>query len=316
MEFILFAGRIFRDICLPIVVMVGLGWILDRRFSLSLASLVKLNIHLFVPGFIFVKVVESHVLPGDTQAIQIIGFTLCVIGATYGVTLAMVRWMRWPGHTSRSIQLSTMFYNCGNWGIPMVQLAYPGTGPSIHVYVLLTMNLATFTIGLFLASGHDSGTSMWRRLAGVMKLTPVYAISAGFLCKAFDLRIQDWPFVWEPLKYLDSGLVSVALVTLGVQLSQTRPPRLNHLLILSLMLRLIGGPVIAYALCRLWHFDSMTTAVLMLGASAPTAVNTALLAHDLKADSQFASATVFYSTCLAVVTVTLLLAFQKLWIHF
>lgn len=314
MDAVLFSWNLFRDVCLPIVVLISLGVLLDRRFALSLSSLVKLNIHLFVPGFIFVKVVESSVGRGDLTALKAIGFTLSVIGVTGILGLAVARWMRWGAATSRSFLLSTMFYNCGNWGIPMVQLAYPGSGPPLHVFVLLTMNLSTFTLGLALASGHERGRSVWKSLGGILKLTPVYAISAGFLCKGLGIPVQDWKFVWEPLKYLDRGLVSIALITLGVQLSQTRPPRLNRVLGLSLAMRLLAGPVIAFGLTRIWGFDAASSAVLVLGASAPTAVNTALLAHDLKADSRFASAAVFYSTCMAVLTVTIILSIQKLFL--
>jgi malate permease and related proteins len=45
-----------------------------------------------------------------------------------------------------------------------------------------------------------------------------------------------------------------------------------------------------------------------VSASFPTAVNTALLAHEFNADSQFAAAAVFYSTLLSMLTVTLLIA--------
>lgn len=312
MELAGFAWALFVDVCLPVVVLIGLGVLIDRRFSISLGTLVKLNIHLFVPGFIFVKVVESSTGSDGIPSWQVIGFTLSVIGMLYLTGVVIGRIMKWPDATGRSFLLSTMFYNCGNWGIPMVQLAYPDGGPEIHVFVLLTMNLSTFTLGLALASERKSGEPWWSGLTGVFKLTPVYAICAGFVCKSLSVPVEEWAFVWEPLKYLDRGLVSVALLTLGVQLSQTRPPKLDSQLCASLCVRLIGGPAMAWGLTRIWGFDDMTSAVLVLGAAAPTAVNTALLAHDLNADSRFASAAVFYSTCLAVVTVTIILAIQSL----
>ena len=47
---------------------------------------------------------------------------------------------------------------------------------------------------------------------------------------------------------------------------------------------------------------------MIVSASFPTAVNTALLAHEFNADSQFAAAAVFYSTLVSMLTVTLLIA--------
>jgi len=52
-------------------------------------------------------------------------------------------------------------------------------------------------------------------------------------------------------------------------------------------------------------------AILILGAASPTAVNTALLAHEFKADSHFAAAAVFYATLAASIVVTALLAILR-----
>src|SRR5690349_5049912 len=57
--------QIFIDVCLPIFVSVGLGWALDRRFRLHLESLVKLNIYLMVPAFIFTRVMDTELSGHD-----------------------------------------------------------------------------------------------------------------------------------------------------------------------------------------------------------------------------------------------------------
>jgi malate permease and related proteins len=50
---------VFTHVLLPILVMLGCGWVIDRRFHLDLGTLVKLNIYLVVPAFIFHQVVTS-----------------------------------------------------------------------------------------------------------------------------------------------------------------------------------------------------------------------------------------------------------------
>ena len=79
----------------------------------------------------------------------------------------------------------------------------------------------------------------------------------------------------------------------------------------ALGLRLIGGPLVAAGIAKLFGFTGETAAVLILGASAPTAINTALLAHEFKAEGGFAAAAVFYSTLLSIVTVTIVVAVLK-----
>ena len=44
-------------------------------------------------------------------------------------------------------------------------------------------------------------------------------------------------------------------------------------------------------------------AVLIIGAGAPTAINTALLAHEFKGDTTLATGMIFYGTLLSILTV-------------
>jgi predicted permease len=55
-------------------------------------------------------------------------------------------------------------------------------------------------------------------------------------------------------------------------------------------------------------FEGTVAAILIVGAAAPTAVNTALLAHEFNGNSRFAAAAVFYSTFLASLVVAAILA--------
>jgi predicted permease len=95
---------------------------------------------------------------------------------------------------------------------------------------------------------------------------------------------------------------------LGVQLSKTEVRGLRGPLTQSLIIRLVGGPCVGILLTWLFGFEGKTAAILILGTASPAAINTALLAYEFKANSQFAAATVFYTTLLSVLVVTLLLS--------
>ncbi|MBT5926751.1 MAG: AEC family transporter [Verrucomicrobia bacterium] len=299
---------LFRDVCLPIVVLFGTGWALDRKFKFDLQTLVRLNIYLFVPAFIFVKVTEAQ-LDGRT-GLKIILFTLTSIACMGFISSMTARWFRDDIPTRKSLQLSTMFYNCGNYGIPLMTLAFPTVGPLVQVFVLMTMNVSTFTLGLFIAhSSIAEGAGHWRQSLGpVFRQPAIYAITLAWIFKGLDIPVQQVVFLWRPLEYLAEGLVGFALITLGVQLSKTKVKGLRGPLTQSLIIRLIGGPCIGILLTWLFGFEGKTAAILILGTASPAAVNTALLAYEFKANSQFAAATVFYSTLLSILVVTLLLS--------
>jgi predicted permease len=295
--------EVFTRVLLPILVLMGFGWLIDRRFHLELATLVKINIYLLVPAFIFHQVITSSLDSG--QAIKIVLFALTMIAGMGIMSTLVARGLKYELPQTRSLQLATMFYNSGNFGIPLVTLAFPGTGPLLQVFVLLTQNVSTFTVGLALTvSTHRSG---WRMLLPVLRQVSIWAVAGALILRWQHVPVTEWRWLWVPVEYLNNALVGFALLTLGVQLSQAKPGQSVPRISWALGLRLIGGPLVACLLVPLFGFHGEVAAVMILSSSFPTAVNTALLAHEFKGDSHFAAAVVFYSTLFGIITVTLLI---------
>jgi hypothetical protein len=283
--------------------MFGFGWLIDRRSRLDLTSLVKLNIYLFVPAFIFVHVVDSNL--SGAAAARIMGFTASVIASMFVLSAIVGRLMRYDAGQTRALQLATMFYNSGNYGIPLMSLAYPGVGPLLQVFIVLTQNISTFTVGLALAaSTHRSG---WRLALPMLRQVSIWAVLSAIIVRLFHLPVQEVKWLWVPLQYISDALVAFALITLGVQLSQTKAQQSLPRLGWALGLRLLAGPLIATALIPVFGFKGQEATIMIVSSSFPTAVNTALIAHEFDADSHFAAAVVFYSTLLSMVTVTVLI---------
>ena len=300
----MFLWSVFTQVLLPILVMFGFGWAIDRFSHLDVSSLVKLNIYLFVPAFIFVHVVGSNL--SGSEAARILGFTASIIASMYVLSALVGRWKKYePGHV-RALQLATMFYNSGNYGIPLMALAYPGAGPLLQVFIVLTQNICTFTVGLALtAATHQSG---WRLALPMLRQVSLWAVLSAVTVRLLHLPVQHVRWLWVPLNYISDALVAFALITLGVQLSQTRARQSIARLGWALGLRLLVGPLIATALIPVFGFHGQDATIMIVSSSFPTAVNTALIAHEFQADSHFAAAAVFYSTLFSMFTVTILIA--------
>lgn len=305
--------QLFLNVCAPIFLIVGTGWLLDRKFHLHLETLVKLNIYLFVPAFIFTHVVATEL--AGSEALRIVAFTLSTIALMYAGSVIAARLFKMPLKQKQSLALSTMFYNCGNYGLPLVTLAFGREAAAVQIYVLATMNVATFTIGLFLAQSHGENPGSHRKALGKLLRQPtLYALVAGILCKTFALPVTEIIWIWQPLDLLQSGLIGFALITLGVQMSQTRPAPFQAPLWSSIVLRLIIAPVLAIPLVYALGFSREASASLILAAAAPTAVNTALLAHEFKGDVPFSTSAVYYSTIFSMFTTTVLVYILKNWL--
>lgn len=304
---------LFLNVCAPIFFVVCLGWLLDRKFRLHLETLVKLNIYLLVPAFIFTRVLDTEL--GGQEALRIVGFTLATIALMFICSTIAASVLKMQAQQRQALRLATMFYNCGNYGLPLVTLAFGHEGAAVQVYVLATMNVATFTIGLFLAQerGEKPGAH-WRALNGMLRQPTLYALVAGVLAKSMGLRLQEVTWLWQPLDLLQAALVGFALLTLGVQMSQTRPAPFRAPLFAALGIRLVLSPLLALGLTHWMGFPPAVTASLVLAAGAPTAVNTALLAHEFGGDVSFATSSVYYTTLVSMLTTTVTLSLLKMWL--
>ena len=299
---------VFVGVLLPIAVMFLLGWWIDRRFRLDLGTLVKLNIHVVVPAFIFYEVVRSDL--HSALAWRVALFTLATIVGMGLISFAVGALLRYRREETRALQLATMFYNSGNYGIPLMALAFPGVGPLVQVFVVIAQNVSTFSIGLFLAN--SARRAGWRAALPMLRQVSLWAVGTALVVRLLGVPVTTWPWLWTPVSYLHAALVGLALLTLGAQLSQTRARQNGARLGWAVGLRLIGGPLFACALVPLFGFRGELARILIVSAGFPTAVNTALIAHECDADPEFAAAAVFYSTLASMLTVTALITFSRM----
>jgi len=305
--------RILLDVCVPIFGIVGAGWLMDRKFKLHLETLVKLNIYLMVPAFIFTRMVSAEL--GGAEALRIAGFTLGTIALMFIGSLLAGRIFRMPRRERQALSLAAMFYNCGNYGLPLVTLAFGSQAAAVQIFVLATMNISTYTVGLFLAQSHGETAGMHRRaLMKMLRQPTLYAMFAGLACRGLGVPVQEAIWLWMPFDLIQSGLIGFALVTLGVQMSQTTPAPFRAPLWSAILLRLVISPALAVLLVMAFGFSREVSAALILAAAAPTAVNTALLAHEFGGDVSFSTSAVYYSTLFSLITTPAVVYALKLWL--
>jgi predicted permease len=305
---------VFTQVLLPILIMFGAGWALDRKWKLDLATVVKLNINVFVPAFIFYELMTKTVAGRD--AWLAVAYTVSVVAVLF-VIAGIIGW--WRGYSiaqTRSMQIASVFYNSANYGIPLMHLAYPGPSEALQVFIVLVQNIGNFTVGIFLVS--SAKNRGWRAVLPMLRQTSIWAVALALIARgihgSFDPEnfVPSMRWLWMPVKYFHDGLVAMALITLGVQLSKTAAratlPRLGW----ALTLRLLVGPLVGWGMALLFGFHGELLKTMILSTAFPTAVNTALIAHEFKADTEYATGAVFWSTMFSMVTVTTLIVILKL----
>lgn len=304
MECLSQTATIFVDIVLPVFVLIGVGVLFERCAKPDIRTLSHLNFYVFVPALVFAKILAS---PLGLAAVARVGAAVLALA----ITMFLLGWLACRAVPAlrphrRVVPLACAFYNSGNFGIPLAQLAFGDAGVSVIAVILMVQNLASFTLGVFLFESQHG----WRRLVLGLARTPV--IIAIFL--ALALRWLDASLPRQlavPLDHLANGLIPVALVTLGVQLSRSGRTRAWQPLALAAALRLAIAPLLALGVVRLVGLEGLAAQVVTVAAGFPTAVNVYILASRYDEQPELASRIVVVTTLLSAVTVSLLLALVR-----
>ena len=313
-------GAIFYQIVLPMLLIIGVGYTVQRKLGLDMKTLVRLNFYFIVPAIIYYVLVTSELNAGDVG--KVVGFHLVMILILGAITWLAATIRRIPPDQRSTAMMGTMFYNSGNYGLPMQDLAFRSAGlgglaMGYQAFVMVTQNVVSFTLGILIASSGSSRQRHWKQnLLHILKFPPLYALAAALV----TIQIRRWltpeqgeavldalgPF-WSALKYIKSAFIAIALVTLGAQLALVRHDKdRRYPVTMAVFIRLLVGPVLGLGVIYLFGIsDPFLAQVLLISCATPTAVNAMLLCMEFDAHPNFIARSIFYSTLLSPITVTL-----------
>jgi malate permease and related proteins len=290
----------------PVFLLIFLGFLMGRKFKLDVYSFSKINLYIYVPALVFVKLYETKI---EAQHLQALLYAVLYLAALTAFAMLISKLRKHPKPMGNAFKNSIMFYNSGNFGLPLVTLVFKDSpylayAVSIQIMVLLLQDLSTNTIGFFNA-GRGKMTVLGS-IKYILKMPAVYAITAAALlkCIPFDFTTT---FVWPAAVYIKDGLISIALLTLGIQLSRSTFAFKNIEVYLASFIRLLGGPALALLVIYCMGIHGEMARVLFISSSVPTAVNTALIAVELDNEKDFASQVVMTATLLSAVTLTVII---------
>jgi predicted permease len=298
------------NVIAPLFLMMGLGWAVQKWLGLDVRSLSRLNFWVFVPAFLFVQIVDSRL---SARQMGLASLHFCIVFAAMGVLSWQAARISGAGdRMRRSLTSSVLFYNSGNYGVPAAQLAFPDHAAfavGVQSIVIMFQNTANFTIGLALQAGGREGSSWKSILRSILSLPMIYTLVVAWSWRALS-GATGWNLASpldSSLRFLSQAMAPFALVTLGAQMGTLKSHRIDRHLFLSLSLRLLVGPILSWGVVWALGIQGALAASLVVSASFPTAVNSALLALEFDNEPDFAASTVFYSTLVSAITVPLVI---------
>jgi predicted permease len=310
-------GQIFYFVVLPMLLLAGLGFAIQRLLGLDMPTLTRMNFYFVTPGMVYFSVVSSRVTAG--QIGLVVGFSLAVM-ALVGAATVVAAWVLKVPHDRRNPMLmTTMLNNSGNYGIPLQQLAFQSAGlgaqaTGYHIFVMLVQNVAHFTLGVVLAAGRSKRP--WKEnLLHVAKFPALYALAAALITVQIRILLGTqapavgralMPF-WEAIHQLRLAYVPVALATLGAQLALIPRGGDRYPIKTSLILRLGAAPLLGLGLIYALNIRGFLAQLLLIGTAVPSSVNSALLCLQFDNHPDYVAKTTFYSTLLSTLTVTVVI---------
>jgi predicted permease len=303
--------HILTNNVLPLSVIIGLGILLHRVFTLDIKTLSKLNFYLFSPAIMF------KLLYGTAISMQLFGqvllFFVVFMLAQYALLEIVVRLRKYDGGKRAAMRNSVLFYNSANYGIPINQLAFSGNSYTLSVQIIIMMmqTLIPNTYGIYSVNAHKAN---WREIRKVILSMPIiYLIPIAFLLRGYHVPLPD--FLTISVGYLSNAFIGTALFTLGVQLGSMKGTISRKLALdvgIATALRLLAGPLLAWGMVRILDLHGMMAGALIVSSAVPTSLSSVLLAVEFDNEQDFASQTVLVTTALSIVTVTVVIYLLRL----
>ncbi|MCX6023195.1 MAG: AEC family transporter [Chloroflexi bacterium] len=293
--------RVLTEIVLPIFAIAGLGFVISRIKKIPPGAIATLTLYLFSPCLAFSGLTKATVSGGD--ALQIVLFAALMTAAMWAISTGIARVSRMDRGTESGFLLTSLFGNAGNFGLPLVLLAFGQAGFERAVIYFICSAVLSNSLGVFVAS--RSNSSIMASVRTTFQMPVVYSSFAALAVLAFGLTVP--PIIARPAELLGNAAIPCMLVVLGAQLASN--PKIEGIgrIVAVSSVRLLLSAVVAWVITLGLGIDGVTRNVLILQSSMPAAVITIILATEFGANAQFVTGVVLVSTLASMLTITGLL---------
>ena len=187
---------IIINIILPIFFLIAVGFVGQKKLKMDLRTLTKLNIYIFIPAVLFLKIYETNVTLKFFS--QVLVYILIIQVAMFILVQLLSKAFGYSRIIKGLLQLSAVF-NSGNYGLPLVELVFNGDPVAVtsQVFIMLIQNVTTNTFGVFRPVQEIPTT---KALKNILKMPSIYVILMVILVKSFHITIPG--LVLVPLGYI------------------------------------------------------------------------------------------------------------------
>jgi predicted permease len=304
---------------LPVVFLIFIGFVAGRAGLVrgeSVRDLSNLVFLVLTQALLFRTMATSHVEALDFRPVM---QYFLVAGTLFFIMLAV-----YGGNSRASVMaLAGIFSNTLMIGVPLVGLAYGQAGQVllfalISLHALILLSIATLVLELQVAreQAAQAGDAppLWRTVGSAIQNAIIHPVPLPILA-GIAWSFTGWglhPVVDKPLMLLGNAFGPVALVLVGITLSQTPVGRQwRHAFGLSLV-KTVVHPALMAAVGWLLGLRGLPLGVMVLAAALPIGANVFLFSQRYRKEEEMITAAVAVSTAVALLTISAVLAMLPL----
>jgi predicted permease len=292
---------VFVVVTLPLILLIGVGYAVQAQVPEATRALNFIHANVVLPAFMVHFISTSSVSLAGMW--PVVAFTVVQSLLLGGIAWLLAQQLGFAADSRAVIAISGSFANTGNFGVPLAVLAYPPeyTVPQAIIAATTLVMFAVFGPSLLAPLGERSGVG--RSALRIVANPIVLGVIAGCAMKALDLHVPQ--FLTRPVQMLADSYTTVALMGLGAALGGKVARFWSRELAATVAMKILLAPLLTIALAYLAGFRGTMLVLLVVASSMPTAVLVGVIAAQNRRCPDIATGTVFVSTVLAPLVVTL-----------
>lgn len=292
---------IFLNVLVPVFALVVIGYLFGPRLQLETRTLTRLAYFILTPAFVF-NILSRTKIEAELAG-RMIGFITAVYVGSIVIAFVVARLLRRSPAMTAAYVMIAAFGNVGNFGLPIIQFAEGPEALGIATVYFLA-NLVLAFVVCVTAANFSRGPSL--AMAGQVFRTPaLLALVPALLVNWAGITLPE--VLVRPLDLLSGAMIPTMLIVLGAQLAAAGLPKFGLDLLLSSAIRLLSGPLIAFAIVGWFALPELERNVGILQSSMPTAVLVSIIAMENKLLPEFVTATVLFSNLVSILTLAIVL---------
>ncbi|WP_164779596.1 AEC family transporter [Paenibacillus kobensis] len=298
--------EIFGSVTIPILLACFLGYLYQKYKSPDSKVLADVSLFVLAPCLIIGALSDSSLSGSSFGHIAL--FTLVQTALCWAAAYGTGKLFRFDGPSLRAMEMTTIFANSNNYGLPLLLLAYGAAGFAIGVTNVVLHIVLVNSLGLFIAS--RSSFSPAQAVGKMVRSPLIYAAAAGLILYFF--RIPLPASLKDGFQLIGGAYAAIVLLMLGMQLRKSSwRSSMRRELWIAVLLRIFGVPFLSWVTISLLGIHGLEASVLFVQSSMPSAINSLVMMEKYGGDKELVAMNVALTTIASFLYLPLLIA----WSH-